>query len=257
MREIKKTLIYNWFQKVWNEGNVEAIPDFLHKDIIAHGATPTGATHGIEEFTKFYLDFRTQFKDIHVLVKDVISEENMESAICEVTAIHVGSDLPVAFSGLCTIRKENGKGIEAWNQFDFMKMHQQLGLQLQAKTEDKKQPTYGNGKICYVELPSRDIEESAAFYTAVFAWQTRTRKNGSVAFDDIVHEVSGSWRKDRKPSTEVGTLIYIMVTDIEATIKTIIDNGGKIVQPVGMDAPEITARFTDPTGNILGLYQEP
>ena len=33
-------------------------------------------------------------------------------------------------------------------------------------------------------------------------------------------------------------------------------NGGKIVQPVGVDAPEITARFSDPAGNVLGLYQQ-
>jgi len=30
-----------------------------------------------------------------------------------------------------------------------------------------------------------------------------------------------------------------------------------IVQPLGADAPEITARFSDPAGNVLGLYQEP
>jgi len=52
-------------------------------------------------------------------------------------------------------------------------------------------------------------------------------------------------------------LIYIMVTDIDATIAAITANGGKIVQPVGADAPEMTARFTDPVGNIFGLYQEP
>jgi len=34
-------------------------------------------------------------------------------------------------------------------------------------------------------------------------------------------------------------------------------NGGEIVQPIGADAPEITARFRDPAGNVLGLYQEP
>lgn len=47
-----------------------------------------------------------------------------------------------------------------------------------------------------------------------------------------------------------------MVDDIEATMNLVIDNGGKIVQPVGMDAPKITARFIDPTGNIFGLYQQ-
>jgi hypothetical protein len=34
-------------------------------------------------------------------------------------------------------------------------------------------------------------------------------------------------------------------------------NGGEIVQLIGVDAPEITARFSDPAGNVVGLYQEP
>jgi hypothetical protein len=29
------------------------------------------------------------------------------------------------------------------------------------------------------------------------------------------------------------------------------------VQPIGGDAPEITARFRDPGGNVIGLYQQP
>jgi predicted enzyme related to lactoylglutathione lyase len=71
-----------------------------------------------------------------------------------------------------------------------------------------------------------------------------------------VNEVSGTWRTDRKPSNEIGLLTHIMVDDIEATMKTVIENGGKIVQPVGMDAPDITARFADPTGNVLGLFHQ-
>jgi predicted enzyme related to lactoylglutathione lyase len=121
--------------------------------------------------------------------------------------------------------------------------------------ENQSHPTFGNGKICYIELPSRDISESSAFYSTVFGWGVRTRDDGSVAFDDSVNEVSGTWRTDRKPVTEMGTLIHIMVADIEATIQLITANGGKITQPVGMDTPEITAHFSDPSGNILGLYQ--
>jgi predicted enzyme related to lactoylglutathione lyase len=48
-----------------------------------------------------------------------------------------------------------------------------------------------------------------------------------------------------------------MVDSVAATIEKIVANGGEIVQPIGGDAPEITARFRDPGGNILGLYQEP
>jgi predicted enzyme related to lactoylglutathione lyase len=117
------------------------------------------------------------------------------------------------------------------------------------------QPNYGNGKICYLELPSRDIDESSSFYHTVFDWKVRWRDDGSVAFDDGVGEVSGTWRTDRKPATEVGLMVHIMVDDIEVTIQKIVEHGGTIVQPVGMDAPEITAWFRDLSGNVLGLYQ--
>lgn len=118
-------------------------------------------------------------------------------------------------------------------------------------------PTIGNGKICYLEIPSLNIDQSIAFYTSVFGWQVRTRGDGTRAFDDGVGQVSGTWTGRLKPSREVGTLIYIMVDDAEATMKTIKAHGGEIIQPIGVDAPEITARFKDPSGNIFGLYQEP
>jgi predicted enzyme related to lactoylglutathione lyase len=118
-------------------------------------------------------------------------------------------------------------------------------------------PTLGNGKICYVEIPTTDVARSAAFYRTVFGWQTRQRGDGHLAFDDGVGQVSGTWVVGRPPSPEPGLLIYIMVDDVDLTIAAIIANGCQIVQPPGADAPEITARFRDPGGNVLGLYQEP
>ena len=57
--------------------------------------------------------------------------------------------------------------------------------------------------------------------------------------------------------SSVGLLIYVMVDSVAATMETVVANGGEIVQPIGADAPEITARFRDPAGNVLGLYQNP
>jgi len=118
-------------------------------------------------------------------------------------------------------------------------------------------PTIGNGKICYVELPAGDVQRSAEFYQRVFGWNVRKRGDGATAFDDGVGEVSGAWVTGRPPSTSPGMLLYIMVDDAAKTVDAIIANGGEIVQPIGGDAPEITARFRDPGGNILGIYQEP
>ena len=118
-------------------------------------------------------------------------------------------------------------------------------------------PTSANGKICYVEIPATDIERSSRFYAGVFGWQVRHRSDGHLAFDDTTGEVSGSWVTGRPPSTEPGLLLYIMVDSVAATIDSVIAEWGEIVQPVGGDAPEITARFRDPGGNVVGLYEEP
>jgi len=114
-----------------------------------------------------------------------------------------------------------------------------------------------NGKICYVEIPAVDIARSADFFTKVFGWRTRKRGDGAVAFDDGAGEVSGTWVLGRPPMSDVGLLVYIMVDSVAAAIDEVVANGGVIVQPIGADAPEITARFRDPAGNIFGLYQQP
>jgi len=48
-----------------------------------------------------------------------------------------------------------------------------------------------------------------------------------------------------------------MVDSVARTVDAVTIHGGGIVQPIGGDAPEITARFSDPAGNVLGLYQQP
>jgi predicted enzyme related to lactoylglutathione lyase len=118
-------------------------------------------------------------------------------------------------------------------------------------------PTCAHGKICYLEIPTTDIARSVAFYQSIFGWSVRKRGDGATAFDDGVGQVSGSWVTGRPPSTTPGLLIYVMVDNAEATVAAIAARGGRIVQPIGGDAPEITARFADLDGNVLGVYQEP
>jgi uncharacterized protein len=114
-----------------------------------------------------------------------------------------------------------------------------------------------NGKICYIEMPTTDIQRSADFYSKVFGWNIRKRGNGSTAFDDTTGQVSGAFVVGRPPSAQPGLLFYVMVDSVAASIEKVTANGGQIVQPIGGDAPEITARFRDPGGNVIGLYQEP
>lgn len=112
-----------------------------------------------------------------------------------------------------------------------------------------------DGKICYVEMPAVDVERSAEFYRRSFGWKIRTRGDGATAFDDTVGGVSGAWIMGPPPSPQPGLLIYIWCDSVPASLEAVVANGGEVVQPIGADAPEITARFRDPAGNVLGLYQ--
>jgi predicted enzyme related to lactoylglutathione lyase len=116
-------------------------------------------------------------------------------------------------------------------------------------------PTLRNGKICHVELPASDPAASASFYQRVFGWKVH-RHGLALAFDDPTGEVSGHWVPER-PTASPGVLIYIWVDDINRAIDAVVDAGCQLIQPVGGDSGELTARFIDPGGNVVGLYQEP
>src|SRR5690349_18153780 len=117
--------------------------------------------------------------------------------------------------------------------------------------------TTANGKICYIEMPATDSALSAESDSEVFGRKISTRGDWNMSFDDSVGEVSGTWVRGRPPATTPGLLVYVMVDSVAATLEAVVAHGGEIVQPIGADAPEITARFRDPGGNVIGLYQQP
>lgn len=118
------------------------------------------------------------------------------------------------------------------------------------------QPTLGHGKICYLEIPCINVNVSANFYKDVFGWNIRNHEDGQVAFDDGVGQVSGMWVTNKSADSNPGIIIHIMVDDAFAALGAIVSHGGKIVQEIGADYPEITARFSDPAGNVMSIFQE-
>jgi uncharacterized protein len=118
-----------------------------------------------------------------------------------------------------------------------------------------KQPIYGNGKICYLEIPATDIKISADFYHHCFGWKIRNNSDGHVSFDDGVGEVSGMWVLGKNPISEGTIIISIMVNDAEITKKLITKHGGNIIFSDKMKSGEVIAHFIDPAGNFMGIYQ--
>ncbi len=116
-------------------------------------------------------------------------------------------------------------------------------------------PAFANGKICYIEIPALDIQQSSRFYETVFGWNIREDSRGNVSFDDTVGQVSGMWVQGREPATKPGFLISIMVYSVSDALKLIVNNDGKVVQAPDYNSSEVIARFSDPAGNVFCLYQ--
>jgi predicted ester cyclase len=128
-------LIKSWYDEVWNKGNESFIDEMMDKKVIIHGLDPLGTTQGIESFKVFYKNFRESFPVIHIRINPLVHDENVATVYCQVTGRNI-SGKEVNFSGLCVARFKDGKLVEGWNHFDFLKMYQQLGHILEAKMEE-------------------------------------------------------------------------------------------------------------------------
>jgi steroid delta-isomerase-like uncharacterized protein len=147
MSEENKALVRRWFEEVWNKGRAEAIDEMFAEDGVAHGLSDASGQpmRGPAGFRPFHSSFRGAFPDIEVVVEDVITEGDKLAARCTVRAKHQGDTLgfsatqrPVDFTGMVFVRIRDGKIVEAWNNFDFMQLYQQLGaLQLAAPAVDE------------------------------------------------------------------------------------------------------------------------
>jgi steroid delta-isomerase-like uncharacterized protein len=137
MYEENKAVVRRWFAEVWNEGRAEVIEELFDENGIAHGLAddPANPLKGPSGFRPFYEVFRQAFPNITVVVEDMVAEGDKVAARCSVRGQHEGdfrgraaTKSPVEITGITIVRIEKGKIVEAWNNFDFMTLHRQVGL---------------------------------------------------------------------------------------------------------------------------------
>jgi len=129
------TLLHEWFEHVWNRGDIGAIDRLLAPDVVIHGLQDANGhrLQGKEGFIPFFHRFRDAFPDMQIAVEDTVVEGDKIAARCTVRGTHRGHTLgiaatqrPVEFTGMCIVRVRNGQIVEGWNNFDFATMSTQL-----------------------------------------------------------------------------------------------------------------------------------
>jgi len=116
----------------------------------------------------------------------------------------------------------------------------------------------------WIEIKTRDIEKTANFYENLFGWRV-IEKDTADGFDVWIFDTGGEPRVQNlrrggiwlRPSGEpLGIVVYVEVDDIETILKKVRELGGKVVTPKTPQGPNFRATFTDPSGNILALWEE-
>jgi uncharacterized protein len=108
--------------------------------------------------------------------------------------------------------------------------------------------------VVFVDIAATSLPSQAAFYHEVFDWTIKPDGTFSVP---VASPLPGNLRVEaasQGPVTE--RVLYIGVTDINATLAKIVAHGGSIVFPRQVvPGVVILALFKDPAGNRSGLVE--
>ena len=132
-----KELTRRMFEEVWNEKRPERIEGFYAADFVGHGF---GSAEGdLAEYRDWYDRITTGFSDIEFTLGELVAEDDMVAVTWVATGTHDGELMgfapsdeaptgPNDVSGISVHRIVDGEIVEAWMNFDSMRMLQLMGV---------------------------------------------------------------------------------------------------------------------------------
>lgn len=124
------------FDECWGKGSLDVLNDLLSADYIEHDPSIPGGLLNLDAFKQNILMYRTAFPDVQFTL-DEVSAIGDNQVITRWTArgTNTGPLLGMpptgkaaTTTGLTLSRYENGKGVEAYTNWDTFGMLQQLGV---------------------------------------------------------------------------------------------------------------------------------
>ena len=111
-------------------------------------------------------------------------------------------------------------------------------------------------KLNYVELPSKNIIQTKAFFSKAFAWVFEDFGPDYIAFSD--EGLNGGFFKSEQASlTKNGAaLLVIYSPDLEASLARVECSGGSIIQGIFVFPGGRRFHFTEPGGNEFAVWSE-
>ncbi len=112
-------------------------------------------------------------------------------------------------------------------------------------------------KIDYVEYPSRNLEDTKAFFGRAFGWEFEDYGPDYTAFSAQGID-GGFFRSDMVAQhASGGALVIFYSNDLEGTLARVEAAGGTIVRPIFAFPGGRRFHFTEPGGNELAVWSDP
>jgi predicted ester cyclase len=123
-----------WFEFVWNRRDDSAIARLASPQAVIQGLTEDGQpAQGLGPFKRFRQGILSAFPDLEVRVEDVLVDGTKTAVRLSLAGTHTGDGIGVPATGrrfvasaIVLLRWQDGKVIEAWNEFDAAGMMRQL-----------------------------------------------------------------------------------------------------------------------------------
>jgi predicted SnoaL-like aldol condensation-catalyzing enzyme len=122
--EQNKQLVVRWFEEVWNQSRRETIPELFPENGVIHDGPRQ--FRGPREFERFYDALQSQFTDFKIAPIVSLAEGELVCLHWSCAARHKDTQKRVEVTGTSVARVENGRIVEAWQNWDAAHMYTQI-----------------------------------------------------------------------------------------------------------------------------------
>ena len=133
MSEANKTTMREFFQRVYNQGDVAFLDQLTAPNFVSHDrGNPTHDREGVKQIVRA---IKSAFPDVQFRAEDVLAEGDRVAARFTMKGTQRGefmgvpaTNKPIVVTGIDIVRFENGKAVEHWHEWSGMELLQQLGV---------------------------------------------------------------------------------------------------------------------------------
>lgn len=119
-------LLESWYEKVWVQGDVDAVAEFFDTESLAAGIMTDFVAH-LEDMQALVPAVLQAVREVSVSIEDSMEQDDRVWARVTLHAKKAEDMTPIHIPGQVMIRQKDGKITEAYNNFDFISYFEQMG----------------------------------------------------------------------------------------------------------------------------------